>query len=388
MLRRHLNILLSHSFFLFGARGVGKTKLIHEILPGSKTLFLDLLDPNDFDRLALEPALLERIIADLPSGTEWVAIDEIQKLPALLDIVHRNIESEHRKKFALTGTSARKLKRGNANLLAGRAFAYSLYPFTHLELGESFDIDSALRWGTLPMAVLSSSEEEKELYLRTYVQTYLREEIQIEQLIRKLEPFRKFLQVAAQSSGKIINHNKIASDIGVSDKTVKSYFQILEDTLIGFYLEPYHKSIRKRQGLTPKFYLFDCGVRRALLGLLRLDIHSSTYEYGNLFEHFIILELKRLCEYERNDFQFYYLRTKDDAEIDLIIERPGKRTIIAEIKSTNKVTQADTTSLGTFARAMSDVEAICISQDSRAQRFSSLRALPWRQAIQEIVFGD
>ena len=385
MIRRELNILTKKSFFLFGARGTGKTRLLHTLLPAEKTLFIDLLNPDDFDRFMLEPAMLERMLAELPSSIEWVSIDEIQKLPQLLDLVHRNIESSAPRKFALTGSSARKLKRGGANLLAGRAFTYSLYPFTHIELGELFDINKALRWGTLPNAALADSKEEKELYLRTYVQTYLREEIQTEQVIRRLEPFRRFLQVAAQSSGKIVNYSKIATDVGVSDKTVRNYFQILEDTLIGFYLEPYHKSLRKRQGMSPKFYLFDCGVQRALSGLLSLDINPSTYEYGTLFEHFIILELKRLSEYRRNDFEFYYLRTKDDAEIDLIIDRPGRPTVLLEIKSKSRITEADVTVLSSLASAFPTAKAFCISQDPKAQRFGAVRALPWREALQEIL---
>lgn len=387
MLRREINILLLHSFFLFGARGVGKTRLLKGLFSDRQSHYIDLLDANEFDRLALDPSLLERVINELPVEVEWIVIDEVQKLPRLLDLVHRNIESKNPRKFALSGSSARKLKRGGANLLAGRAFTYGLYPFTYRELGELFELDSALQWGALPFVSLAHSREEKELYLRTYVQTYLKEEIQVEQVIRSLEPFRKFLQVAAQCSGSIVNFRKIAADVGVTDKTVRNYFQVLEDTLIGFYVEPYHRSLRKRQTAGPKFYLFDCGVQRALSGILTLDVHRSTYEYGKLFEHFIILEFRRLNEYYRKDFEFFYLRTKDDAEIDLIIDRPGKPTALIEIKSTNRVTTSDVSMLEAFRSSFPGSQAYCISQDPKAQRFGEVRALPWRDAIEEIVFS-
>lgn len=385
MIRRKLNILKTNSFFLFGARGVGKTRLVKSLLPEEKTLYIDLLDPDEYDRYVINPGLLKKQIEEIKEGNFWISIDEIQKIPRLLDIVHQNLESKYPKKFALSGSSARKLKRGGANLLAGRAYSYSLFPFTHKELGKDFNLDKALQFGTLPKAYLSNTKEEAELYLRSYVQTYLREEIQIEQVIRHLDPFRKFLQVAAQSNGMLINFSKIASDVGVSDKTVKSYFEILEDTLLGFLLEPFHTSVRKRQKEAPKFYFFDCGVQRALSDRLTQPVSTSTYEYGRLFEHFIILELKRLSDYKRNDFRFSYLTTKDDAEIDLIIERPGKKTVLVEIKSSSRVTDDMTRTLNAFYKDMSNVECLCLSNDEKRQRIGYVSCMPWSEGINHIL---
>lgn len=380
-------MLKTNSFFLFGARGVGKTMLIKSILPKDKTLYIDLLDPDEFDRYVIEPGLLKRQIDEIRESDFWISIDEIQKVPRLLDIVHQNLESKSPKKFALSGSSARKLKRGGANLLAGRAFSYSLFPFTHKELKKDFNLEKALQFGTLPKAYLSETKEEASLYLRSYVQTYLREEIQIEQVIRRLDPFRKFLQIAAQSNGALINFSKIGSNIGVSDKTVRSYFEILEDTLLGFLVEPYHTSVRKRQKEAPKFYFFDCGVQRALSDRLTQPVTKSTYEYGKLFEHFIILELKRLSEYKRNDFRFSYLRTKDDAEIDLIIERPGKKTVLLEIKSAERVTADMVRTLNVFYKDMHNVECICLSNDEKHQRIGAVSCIHWIEGI-NLIFGE
>jgi predicted AAA+ superfamily ATPase len=216
---------------------------------------------------------------------KWVVIDEIQKIPALLDVVH-SLAKNKSLKFALSGSSARKLKRGAANLLAGRAFKYVCHPLLHSELGASFSMDEVLRYGSLP-EVFSLEAPDKQDYLRTYVETYFKEEIVAEQIVRKLKPFKNFLQVAAQMNTKILNLNKVARDVGVDHTTVQNYFEILEDTLIGFLLEPFDESIRKRQRQASKFYYFDLGVARALKRSLELPLLPSTLDYGDAFEHFI-----------------------------------------------------------------------------------------------------
>jgi predicted AAA+ superfamily ATPase len=385
MLRRSINILKTNSFFLFGARGVGKTRLIKELFPVSTLFYIDLLDPEQADRYTLEPQALINVIKTLPPSVTWVGIDEVQKAPKLLDIVHRTIESDSKVKFALTGSSARKLKRGGANLLAGRAFTYNLFPLTAVELADQFSLDRALTWGTLPKAYLAESDDERHLFLRSYVHTYLREEIQIEQIVRTLEPFRRFLEIAAQSNGEIINFARIARDVGTTDNTVRSYYQILEDTLLGFFLEPFHTSVRKRQREAPKFYLFDCGIQRALSDRLTVPLLSSNYGFGKTFEHFVILELKRRSEYARNDFRFTYLRTKDNAEIDLIIERPGRETALVEIKSTRKLDPEDTRTLSRFHRDFDKALALCLSRDPIEQERDKVLCLPWDKGIRKIL---
>lgn len=383
MIRRAVNILNSHSFLLFGARGTGKTKLIQQQVSGPNTLFFDLLDPDLFDRLNAEPNQLVDEIKARPD-LEWVVLDEVQKLPKLLDVVHQQVEARGIK-FGLTGSSARKLRRGKANLLAGRAYAYELYPFTAEELGDTFDLNEALAWGTLPAIILEPSLEARKIALQTYARTYLREEIQIEQLIRNIDPFRRLLEIIGGANGQILNYSKFGRDSGTSDRTVQNYFQILADTLIGFFLEPYHTSIRKQQRQAPKFYLFDRGVQRALARSLTIPLQAGTYEYGRAFEHFIILELHRRCSYARNDYSFSYLRTKDDAEIDLILERPGKPLALIEIKSTNRVTADDISPLARFLPDFRRAEAYCISNDPRAKRIQGVECLHWQEGLRALL---
>jgi predicted AAA+ superfamily ATPase len=380
MIHRNIPLSNTHSYFLFGARGTGKTTLLHMLFTRENALFIDLLDPFEADIFLRNPLELKHRISALPSSIEWIIIDEIQKVPRLLDLVHQLIETK-RFKFVLTGSSGRKLKRGVSNLLAGRAFVYHLFPFTFKELGDSFDLDQALQWGTMPEIYNLASTEEKSQYLRAYALTYLKEEIVSEQLIRKSHPFRSFLEIAAQSNGKIINFTKIASDIGVDTKTVQSYFSILEDTLIGHFLPSYHRSVRKRQRANPKFYFFDIGVKRALERTLNLGIAEGTYAYGRAFEHFIILEITRMSSYKNNDWQFSYLATKDNAEIDLIIERPGMPVVLIEIKSSDNIKERDIIGTSRFIKDFPGCEAYYISRDVHEKKIGSVFCFHWEKTF-------
>ncbi|MBW1809493.1 MAG: ATP-binding protein [Deltaproteobacteria bacterium] len=387
MIHRSLKPLrLQESFFLFGARGTGKTTLLRECFGKKKNcLWLDLLDLDLQDRFSRRPTeLLDQIAAD--PKLEWVVIDEIQKVPKLLDIVHDQIERTGIK-FALCGSSARKLKLKGVNLLAGRAFVYNLFPFTHEELGDFFDLDSALQFGTLPKLMHLESGDQKRSFLRAYALTYLNEEIWAEHLIRKLDPFRRFIEVCAQCNGEILNFTKISRDVGADVKTVQSYFKILEDTLVGILLDSYHQSIRKRQIMAPKFYLFDSGVKRAMERTLTVELLPNTYAYGKAFEHFVILEIIRQAHYLQNDFRFSYLKTKDGAEIDLIVERPGRPIALVEIKSTDKTNQKDTNTLERFLKSFPNAQAYCLSRDSITKKIGSVRTIFWSDGLREICQG-
>ena len=380
MIQRLLTPSNSNSYFLFGARGTGKTTLLQSRYSAKTDLFIDLLDPIEEDIFARNPNELAHRIKALPPDPCSIIIDEIQKVPRILDLVHKLIETTpHR--FVLTGSSGRKLKRGVSNLLAGRAFVYNLYPFTHLELGNAFDLQQALEWGTLPKINQFEAASDKANFLRAYALTYLKEEIVAEQIVRNLDPFRHFLEVAAQVNGKIVNFSRIAHDVGVDVKTVQSYFSILEDTLIGILLPSYHTSVRKRQRTNPKFYFFDCGVKRSLERTLQIGLKEGNYSYGEAFEHFIILELIRLSSYQQNDWQFSYLRTKDDAEIDLVIDRPGMPKALIEIKSTTNITERDCGGLERFVKDMLPAEAFCISRDINEKKIGSVWQIPWEKAL-------
>ncbi len=381
MVNRILNPSENNSFFIFGPRGTGKSTLVRSLYSKPQTLWIDLLREEDEERFRARPQDLSALLA--AGQYKCVVIDEVQKLPKLLDIVHLEIEAK-RAQFVLTGSSARKLKRGAANLLAGRAFTYHLYPLTHRELGEVFDLQGALSLGGLPKLLELTELSDREEYLRSYVRTYLKEEIIAEQVIRKIDPFRDFLKIAAQSNGQIINYSKIASDVGVDDKTVHSYFQILEDTLVGHFLNPYHRSVRKRQREAPKFYLFDPGVKRALEQTLRSELVPQTYAYGRAFEHFVFLEAIRLNEYRRLDYEFSYLRTKDGAEIDLIIERPGAATLLVEIKSSETVNEKASSGLERFSMDWKGrVETRVWSRDPSVRKIGKTVFLPWDEGLKE-----
>lgn len=387
MIRRHVNILKTNSFFLFGARGTGKTTLLNDQFPPSDALRIDLLDPSVFGQLQANPSLLQPMIEPAKQKGNAVIIDEVQRVPALLDFVHLFIERD-RMIFGLTGSSARKLRRGAANLLAGRAFVYKLLPLLADELKENFQLNDALEWGTLPTIWNTTERQNRALYLQSYAETYLREEIIAEQIIRNLPPFRRFLQVAAQMSGKLINYTKVAADSVTDPSNVKNYFQILDDTLLGFYLEPFHESVRKRQSKSPKFYFIDTGISRALAGLLDVPPRPGTSQYGDLFEAFVISQIRTTLEYSQTQYQLSYLRTKDDAEIDLIIERGGRPRILVEIKSSSHIRPEELSTLKKFRSDMKGTVAICLYNGEIEMQVDTVRCLPWRSGIQELINID
>ena len=386
MFRRLLQVSRGNSFFLFGARGTGKTTYIGEAFDPDASLYLDLLDPEVEDRYRRRPGRLESEVRALPASVEWILIDEVQRAPRLLDVVHRLIESTG-KRFVLTGSSARKLRRGASNLLAGRAFVYNLYPLTVPELQDAFVLDDALRWGTLPRIYSLAGREEKHAYLRAYALTYLKEEIVAEQIIRRLDPFREFLEVAAQSSGTIINYANIARDVGADPKTIVSYFSILEDTHVGFHLPAYHRSIRKQQRANPKFYYFDIGVKRSLERTLEVPLRSGTYEFGKAFEHFVITQILHLARYRFPDWRMFYLQTGAGVEIDLVIERPGMPVALIEIKSSERIDERDTRGLAAFTGDFARLLALCISRDPARMQIGGVLCLHWRAALQELALA-
>jgi len=385
MIPRLLELPKKQSFFLFGPRNTGKSTLLRHNFPVSSCFWLDLLDPLQEEQLALNPSELKARVMALPANITHVVIDEVQKIPKLLDVVHSLIESTE-KYFVLTGSSARKLRHGGANLLAGRAFVYHLFPFSPLEIKKQFDLNHALQWGLLPKIFDFGADEEKLRFLQSYTQTYLKEEIWMEQFIRKLNPFRKFLEVSAQCNGKVINFANIARDVGVDDKTIKEYFSLLEDTLIGFFLEPFQHSFRKRLSKAPKFYYFDNGVTRALARILSLSLKPGTSAYGEAFEHFVILECMKLASYFQPEFRFSYLKTKDDAEIDLVVERPGLPLLCIEIKSTDHIRETDLKNFSKLTAELENREAVCFSRDPKKKRYDHVHALNWLDGIKQYFY--
>lgn len=373
---------------MFGARGVGKSSLVKTLfLSQSNILEVDLLRSEWEDELLKNPDYLIHTIEKMPKLPEWILIDEVQKIPKLLDTVHHLIESK-KIKFALTGSSARKLKRGAANLLAGRALSYELFPLTHLELKENFNLQNYLSFGGLPAITHFKETELIQNYLRSYVTTYLKEEIQAEQLVRNLKPFRLFLEVAAQMNAKILNYSKIAVDIGVDTKTVQNYFEILQDTHLGILLQANHDSFRKRQKMNPKFYYFDTGAVRALNRNIGINLVKGTYEYGALFEQFIILEMHRLNSYFSLDYRFSYLQTHNELEVDIVIERPAMPMAFVEIKSSESVTLEDVRGLISLKKDNPQHHYFCLSNDPYERIENGIQFLTWSTGLQEIGFKN
>jgi predicted AAA+ superfamily ATPase len=266
-------------------------------------------------------------------------------------------------------------------LLAGRAFVYQLFPFTYVEVKDRFKLHDALRWGLLPKILTYNTDEKKQLYLDAYTNTYLKEEIWATQFVRELDSFRHFLEVAAQANGKITNFLNISRNVGVASKTVEKYFSILEDTLLGFFLNAFQHSFRKRLSKTPKFYFFDPGIVRALTFQLSLPLQERTSAYGEAFEHFVILQCKQLARYFYRDYRFSYLQTKDGAEIDLVVERPGQPVLFIEIKSNDYVQNTDLTNLRALAKDFGTCEAVCFSRDPYRKQLSDITIFPWDEGV-------
>lgn len=313
----------SRSVLLFGPRGTGKSTWIRSRFADTPTY--DLLDTRESLRLNREPGALYRELLPLPSGS-WAVVDEVQKAPALLDEVHRLIESRGLN-FVLSGSSARKLRRGGTNLLAGRAVTVSMFPLVSAELDFDVDVTRALRFGTLPLAV---TEDDPQDFLRTYAETYLDQEIRAEALTRDLGAFSRFLEIAARQNGQLTNVASIARDAGVARKTVASHFEVLVDTLIGYWLPPWKLKPANRQVQRSKFYLFDCGVARALSG--RVMYPPTEEERGALLETWLLGEMRAHLAYSGLHYPLRFWRNHQGTEVDVLCET-AQGFVAVEIKA-------------------------------------------------------
>lgn len=318
-------LLKKKSFFLFGSRATGKSTLIRNSFSAEEISMINLLHSDYYMRLSNAPHMLEEMI-QAHSKPKLVVIDEVQRIPELLNEVHRLIE-EQKLTFLLTASSARTLKKQGINLLAERAWQAHLFPLTSDEI-PSFNLMRYLQYGGLPAVYLSEHPKEE---LNAYVHTYLREEIQAESLIRKIPAFTRFLEVAASSSGQMLNFSEIASDTGVPISTIREYYHVLEDTFIGFMVPGWTKSVKRKAIAKAKFYLFDVGVKHTLANIA--NITPKTDLFGQAFEHFIAMEIRAWLDYRRINKSLSYWCSTHGAEVDFII---GDEIAI-EVKTTHQI---------------------------------------------------
>ena len=359
------------SIFFWGARQTGKSTLLKTLFPNA--LWFDLLLSDEYERLSKKPELLREIIL-ANRNVSLVIIDEIQRLPNLLNEVHWLI-SNHKVRFILSGSSPRKILRGGFNLLGGRALRYELYPLISVEIPE-FDLIRALNHGLLPRHYDSANPRK---LLSSYIGSYLQDEIVAEARIRNVHTFSRFLEVAALTNGEMINYTNIASDCGISAKTIKEYFQILEDTLIGRYLPSFQKRPKRRVITAPKFYMFDIGITNYLLN--RTKIEKGTELFGKAFEHFIYQEIYAHSRYSDVNYPMYYWRTASQIEIDFVL---GDHEVAIEVKATDQATVRHLKGLKAFAEEYDVKKLILVSNDPLPRLVDDIEILPWKVFLERL----
>lgn len=380
LVRRRLELRLpkGQSAFLWGPRKTGKTSYLTQRFPHS--LVFDFLNTDLLMDITKRPARLrEQLLAQEPHRLRHpIILDEVQKVPQVLDEVHWMIENKGWS-FILCGSSARKLKRGQANLLGGRAWRYELFPLVSAELG-SVELLRALTHGLLPVHYLHADHQKS---LKAYVQDYLKEEVFAEGLTRNVPAFSRFFDAMGYSHGTLINYANIARDCGVDAKTVREYYQILVDTLLGTRIEPFKKR-QHRQVISKasKFYLFDVGVAGALT---QRQIPEERGEaFGQAFEHFLLMELLAYRAYTEKDFPIHFWRTKSGLEVDFVL---GGGEVALEIKGASHVDSSDLRPLKTFQEEYRPAKALVVCNERAARRTGAISVLPWRQFLEELWAG-
>jgi predicted AAA+ superfamily ATPase len=373
--KRLFGLTLPHgkSAFLWGPRKVGKTYWISHTLSGAE--IIDLLKTDTLAEYISRPALLRE---RYQNHKGLIVIDEVQKIPPILDEVHWLIENKGMS-FLLTGSSARKVRRGHANLLGGRAWRRTMNPLSYMEVTD-FNLERIMVSGLLPPHYLSINPVED---LRSYIADYLKEEIIAEALTQNIPAFNEFLRVAAITSSELINYVNIARETGVSHKVVRTYFDILEDTYLGFRIPPWKKSKNRRMITTEKFYLFDVGVANYLA---RRQPKIGSQEFGKAFEHYILMELKAYQSYRNPDMPVTFWRTSTGREVDFIL---GDKEVAIEIKGSSRIHEGD---IGTLQALLEDGPVkkcciVCLEKQPR-QLTINIEAIPWQMFIERLWYGE
>lgn len=365
----------NESLFLWGARQTGKSTLLKHLFPDA--IWFDLLMSDVYRRYQSDPNQFREVILASPLKSV-VIVDEIQKIPELLDEIHW-LMVNHQIRFILSGSSPRKIVRSGANLLGGRALRYELYPLIQAEIPE-FNLLKALNNGLLPKHYLSDNPKK---LVEAYIGNYLKDEIIAEAKIRNINAFTQFLASAAFSNGEMVNYTNIAADCGVSSVTVKEYFQILEDTLIGRFVPTFQKKPKRRVVQASKFYYFDVGIANSLLKRGKIEVGSEAF--GNSFEHFIYQELYAHSKYSDLNYLISYWRTSSQIEVDFIL---GEHEVAVEVKGTNNVQPRHLKGLKCFSEEYIVKKQIIVSNDPLERKMGDISVMPWKVFLERLWAGE
>lgn len=365
----------AESLFLWGARQTGKSTLLKEMFP--EALWFDLLLADVYERLLRNPTLLRETVLANPE-IKTVVIDEIQRIPELLNEIHWLI-ANMKTRFIMSGSSPRKIVRSQTNLLGGRALRYELYPLVSAEIPD-FNLHKALNNGLLPRHYLAAQPKR---LISAYIGNYLKDEIVNEAKIRNVHVFAQFLEAAAFSNGEMVNYTNIATDCGVSAPTIKEYFQILEDTLIGRYVPVYQKKPKRRVIQAPRFYFFDVGIVNHLLKRGQIEFKSESF--GKAFEHFIYHELCAHSHYSGLDYLISYWRTASQLEIDFVL---GDHDVALEVKATDKISGKHVRGLHAFMEEYHVKHAIVVCTEPHERLHNGIRIMPYQVFLQKLWSGE
>lgn len=368
------------SFFLFGPRGTGKSTWLKQEMP--EAIVIDLLNADTFKRFLSDPELLARVVAGNPQAST-IIIDEVQKVPALLDVVHRIVEQGQGRplQLVLTGSSARKLKRAGVDLLAGRLVLKELHPFMASEIGERFDLERSLRLGMLPLVLGAIDPEET---LRSYVALYLREEVMTEALVRNVGSFARFLEAMSFSHGAILNVAEVARECQVNRKTVEGYIEVLEDLLLGYRVPVFSRRAKRRLVQHGKFYYFDAGVQRSVRPRGPLD--SPEEARGARLEGLVAQHLRAWISYTGGERRLFYWRTRSGVEVDFVVY--GEETFAAiEVKSSRQVSAWDVRGLKIFRKEYPEAAACLLYRGDVRQEIDGIACVPCEEFLRSLVPG-
>ena len=366
-------IQLNKSFFLFGPRGTGKTTWLRTQF--KQALYIDLLESELYNTLLASPDRIEKFIP--PGYKDWIVIDEIQRVPELLNEVHRLIE-KYQYKFILTGSSARSLRKKGINLLAGRALTFTMYPLTALELKNDFSLDNSLQYGHLPAI---TSEPDPHEFLKTYVTTYLREEVLQEGLTRNLGSFTRFLEIASFSQASVLNISEVAREAKLERKRVENYFSILEDLLLSLKLPVFTKRAKRRMIAHPKFYFFDVGIYRAIRPTGPLD--SLEEIEGACLETLCFQEIKAINDYFNFQYKLYYWRTSNGIEVDFILYGP-LGLLAFEVKRSNRIRKKDLSGLKAFKSDFPESSLFFLYGGTKVLYEDGIQIIPTRDVLKQL----